>query len=254
MGQTLAHLTYSSHDLIIAIAAGALPPLLWLRFWLSEDNKHTSRRLFIALCFILGAIAVVIVIPLEHMAASVFPAGIQQLASWAAIEEIIKFLAMLIIVSPGVFVRDPLDYAMYAITIAMGFASFENTLYLLHPELMGDTVTSFLTGDLRFLGATLLHSVSSAIVGIALGIAWYHRRNYLILGLLGLILAIALHTIFNFFIIGTSGNFFLQAFGFLWVITIIIILIFEKLRRLGEISRFNAVQAETNVLNVLDAA
>ena len=32
---------------------------------------------------------------------------------------------------------------------------------------------------------------------------------------------------------GSNGENFLQVFGFLWVVTIIIMLMFEKLRRMG---------------------
>ena len=49
----------------------------------------------------------------------------------------------------------------------------------------------------------------------------------------GIIAAITLHSVFNFFIMQNSGKNFLQIFGFLWVITIIIMLLFEKLRRMG---------------------
>ena len=50
---------------------------------------------------------------------------------------------------------------------------------------------------------------------------------------LGIILAITLHSTFNFFIIENSGNDFLKVFAFLWVVTIIIMLLFEKLRRMS---------------------
>ena len=52
--------------------------------------------------------------------------------------------------------------------------------------------------------------------------------------LVGVICAIVLHSIFNFFIMKGSGDNFIPVFGFLWVTAIINILIFEKLKRMGQ--------------------
>jgi hypothetical protein len=48
----------------------------------------------------------------------------------------------------------------------------------------------------------------------------------------GFIIAIALHSAFNFFIIKNNGN-ELEIFAFLWVVTIIVMLLFEKIRRMS---------------------
>ena len=48
-----------------------------------------------------------------------------------------------------------------------------------------------------------------------------------------MIAAIALHTAFNFFIIDNNGNNFLSVFALLWVVTIINMLLIEKLRRMS---------------------
>jgi RsiW-degrading membrane proteinase PrsW (M82 family) len=90
-----------------------------------------------------------------------------------------------------------------------------------------------LTGNLRFLGSTLLHAIASGIIGSALGLAFYLKKLRIPYLLIGLISAICLHSVFNFFIMKGSGENFLRVFGFLWVIAIINILIFEKLKRMG---------------------
>jgi RsiW-degrading membrane proteinase PrsW (M82 family) len=60
------------------------------------------------------------------------------------------------------------------------------------------------------------------------------QKSYLIIGL---ILAITLHTLFNFFIMKNNGSDFIKVFAFLWVATIINMLLLEKLRRMsGEIN------------------
>jgi len=116
----------------------------------------------------------------------------------------------------------------------LGFAALENTLFLIKPLLLDQAIVGLLTGQLRFLGSTLLHAVSSGIIGITLGLSfymeWFKRKWYL---LTGFILAIALHSAFNFFIMKNDGSDFLRVFAFLWVVTIIIMLLFEKLRRMS---------------------
>ena len=123
---------------------------------------------------------------------------------------------------------------MFIITVALGFAAFENILFLIKPLSLGQATVSLMTGQLRFLGSTLLHTVSSGVIGIALGLSLYlekyKQKFYIIIGLL---IAIALHSSFNFFIMNNNGSDFLKVFAFLWVATIINLLLFEKLRRIS---------------------
>ena len=132
------------------------------------------------------------------------------------------------------FADEPIDWPIYMITGALGFAALENALFLIKPLSVGATAVGLLTGQLRFLGSTLLHTVSSGIVGITMGISLhmggFSRKWHF---LIGLILAIALHSVFNFFIMKNNGSDFLKVFAFLWVVTIIVMLLFEKVRRMN---------------------
>jgi RsiW-degrading membrane proteinase PrsW (M82 family) len=118
----------------------------------------------------------------------------------------------------------------------LGFAALENMLFLLKifPSAIG-AIPSLSTGNLRFLGANLLHAISSGIVGISVGLSFYasqwKRASFLFIGFS---IAIGLHSTFNFFIIRNAGNDFLKVLAFLWVVTIIIMLLFEKVRRISE--------------------
>jgi hypothetical protein len=75
--------------------------------------------------------------------------------------------------------------------------------------------------------------VSSGILGISLGVSLHNRAFKKIWHIfVGLILAVALHSVFNFFIIRNDGVDFLKVFAFLWIVTIMVMLIFEKIRRM----------------------
>lgn len=220
---------------ILAILAGAVPAVLWLFFWLREDEsgQHEPATL-IFLTFAAGMLSVIFVLPVEKFISAYSTQKPVLITLWAASEEFFKYLAFLVIMSKSQFLNKPVKYAIYLMTAGLGFAALENSLYLIHPVAVNETTVSFLTGNLRFLGSTLLHSVTSGILGISIGLAFFQdKATKMFFGLVGISAAIALHSVFNFFIMEKNGENFLQVFGFLWVITIIIMLLYEKLRRMG---------------------
>ncbi|MEK7564340.1 MAG: PrsW family glutamic-type intramembrane protease [Patescibacteria group bacterium] len=225
---------YNPKILLIAFLGGILPSLIWLWFWLKEDKKRSEPKGLLTIIFILGMLAVVCVLPIQRFIQAHTLANDWQIVYWAGAEEIIKYLAVLIIVYKTKYVDEPIEWPIYLITAALGFAALENTLFLIKPLATEGATVSLLTGQLRFLGATLLHTVSSGILGISLGMSFYLtglKRLWHIF--IGLVLAITLHTTFNFFIIKNNGSDFLKVFGFLWVITVVMMLLFEKVRRIN---------------------
>ena len=219
----------------LALLGGLVPSLIWLWFWLREDQKRAEPKGLLTLCFIAGMLAVILVLPIQKFIKSIISSENLQVISWAASEELIKYLFVILILWKTTKVKEPVEWAIYLITAALGFAALENALFLIEPISLRETTVGLLTGQLRFLGSTLLHSISSGIVGISIGLSIYmEKKKKIRYVIIGLVLAITLHSVFNFFIIANSGNDFLKVFGFLWVITIIIMLLFEKLRRMSE--------------------
>lgn len=218
----------------LAILLGFAPALLWLWFWLREDNQKPEPKGLITSIFIVGMILVVFVVPLQKLVKSNIEPYELQIIFWAGIEEIIKYLGVAILLYKTNKVDEPIDWPIFLITIALGFAALENTMFLVKPLSLNQTTVSLLTGQLRFLGSTLLHAVATGIIGIALGLSYYMskyiQKTYLLIGIL---FAVALHSTFNFFIMEDNGNNFLRVLSFLWVVTIIIMLLFEKLRRMS---------------------
>ena len=218
----------------MAFLGGIVPSLLWLWSWLREDKKHPEPKGILAVVFIMGTVGVICVLPLQKLIQSQIGSNELQLVLWASVEEIMKYLAVIVVLYRTKYIDHAIDWPIYLITAALGFAALENALFLVKPLSMGANTVGLLTGELRFLGSTLLHSISSGILGIALGLSLYmeglKRYFYVFIGFL---FAIALHSIFNFFIIRNGGSDFLKVFSFLWVVTIIVILLFEKVRRMN---------------------
>lgn len=221
---------------LFAILGGVVPAIFWLWFWLKEEDDGDEQEPIglIAISFILGGLLVLVAIWLEKYSLNFIKDSTTQTVLWAAIEELLKFIGVMIIIAGNQNVDRPIDYPMYFIATALGFAALENFLYLLNPLSVSGTIVGMLTGNLRFLGSTLLHAISSAMIGSALGLSFYLRQYRVIYLFAGILCAILLHSIFNFFIMKGSGENFLSVFGFLWVVTIINILIFEKLKRMGK--------------------
>jgi len=217
----------------LAFIGGIIPSLLWLWFWLKEDKKNPEPTSLLAVVFILGMVAVLFVLPIQKFLQASIIGVNWQLIAMAAAEELVKYIAVALVVYEGMHADEPIDWPIYLITCALGFAALENTMYLLHPLSLGENTVGLLTGHLRFLGSTLLHTVCSGIVGISIGFAMHMNGFKKALHLwTGLFIAIVLHSAFNFFIIKNNGSDFLKVFAFLWVATIIVMLIFEKLRRM----------------------
>lgn len=225
----------NSKTLLLAILSGVIPAVFWLWFWLKEEDDDDKEPVgLIVISFILGGLVVFIAVFLEKYSLNFISNKNIQTIVWASIEELLKFIVTSIIIYKNSNVDRPIDYPMYFIATALGFAAVENIFYLLNPFSVNGTAVGMITGNLRFLGSTLLHAMSSAIIGISIGLSFYLKKYITTYLFFGIISAIALHSIFNFFIMKGSGENFLSVFGFLWVVTIINILIFEKLKRMSK--------------------
>ncbi|HEY4502039.1 MAG TPA: PrsW family glutamic-type intramembrane protease [Candidatus Paceibacterota bacterium] len=226
-------LVLATHGPEIAIAAlgGILPALLWLVFWLLEDRCDPEPKRYIFYCFLAGMVAVPLVLPVEQQLAHFF-SGSPLLFLWASIEELFKFGAAYLAALRFRVFDEPLDGVIYLVTAALGFSAVENVFFLLTPAGDGDLLRTIVTGDLRFIGASLLHTLASATIGISLALSFYKSVGVRRLAaLLGVILAVALHTLFNFFILESgSGSTFL-VFLVIWLGIVALLFFVEQVKQ-----------------------
>ncbi len=218
--------------LLVSLSFGILPAVFWLLFWLYEDKKRPEPRGLILRTFIGGMLVVPIVIPLQQLGFSYFSFGIIAFTIVSITEEFFKYFAARITALGSKDNDEPLDPVIYMITAALGFAAVENTLFLLQEAQLGGSVSALvITGNLRFMGATLLHVISSATVGVFMSLAFYRkinvRKTFLIFGL---ILAIILHTAFNLLIINNVNTSIFVTFTFVWIGVVALLLLFEKIK------------------------
>lgn len=222
---------FSTEAAFTAFLAGLIPALVWLAFWLFEDRKKPEPKLLIFIAFLCGMLAVCIVLPFQAIAAAFLPVGVPLIFIWALIEELTKVGIAWLVVLRRSAVDEPIDMAVYLITTALGFAALENALFLFHPVLTGQFLQGILTGDLRFIGATLMHVLSSSIIGGSFALAYYRERSVKILyGASGVILAVTLHATFNSLILSRGAGEILTVFLALWVGIVFLLLAMERVK------------------------
>lgn len=231
---------YSSY-----IALSFLPPLAWLLFWLREDRKPEPKHLLL-LTFIAGIASALVAVAIElalfgtpplvaglfaRISPEVLAMPIVIFTGVAFIEEYVKYLAVKFSVLDRPAFDEPVDAMVYMVTAALGFAAIENVMFLIpvFEESLAGGVE--LTAS-RFLGANLLHALSSGIVGYAL--ARHHfspwRKHAVALGIVA---ASVLHGVFNSLIIARDAipeSLTLLSF-LLAVMAVVVIADFERLKQ-----------------------
>lgn len=236
-----------SQAAVIGINTGYLfltffPPILWLMFYLRED-RHPEPKLLLLLTFVGGMASVVLAIVGECVFAQLAGGGscrqginytaeniITLFLAIAFIEEYVKYLVVKFLVLRKKDFDEPVDAMIYLITAALGFAAVENVLFvfpLFHDNLrLGLEITTN-----RFLGANLLHALSSAIVGFFLARAWFspHRHHFVALGI---IIASLLHAFFNYLILvrDSLSQGTLYVFLLLAMMAVVVFIDFERLK------------------------
>ncbi|MBU6388611.1 PrsW family intramembrane metalloprotease [Patescibacteria group bacterium] len=214
-----------------AFLGGLLPSFIWLYFLLKEDAKHPEPHALIAFAFIAGMLAVPLALPLEQYAKANLVGTVPILTAWALVEELLKYIMAAVFILWRRAVDEAPDYVIYMLTVALGFAAAENMLFLLAPLSAGQFAPVFFTGDLRFLGSTLLHVVASGAIGFAFAFSAKSRPTVRMAAAAGgLILAIALHTAFNTLIINQGTSTTLSALFLIWMVAVIFFAAFEVLK------------------------
>jgi len=226
--------------ILYAFSLGFIPALLWLKLWLNEDHEHPEPPKRIISSFLLGSLAAVgayIIPQLLNQYTNLFVAdhiGFLAVLIIVAIEEILKFSGA----APALASKDddePVDAMIYLITAALGFVAVENTLYAFG-EIMtyGNMAGAYLTAE-RFIGASLIHVVSSATIGMGFSATFFNRKWRPYIVAMCITLGIGLHASFNFLIIqgaqvGT-GTYIAGAFAFTWVMALLLLIVFETIKK-----------------------
>lgn len=219
---------------LLSFIGGTLPVFIWLWFWLKEDKLNPEPKKNIIMSFLAGMITALFVLPIElFLVGKVSFYSVLGIILLASIEEIFKYLSAFFSALRKKVMDEPIDAVIYTITVALGFAAMENTLYLWSTFNNGEIVKGVLMSNMRFIGATVLHTVSSAIIGVAIALSFYKNYwNKAVYLVTGIILSIGLHSSFNLLIIDSDGENIFYIFVFVWISTITLLFILEKIKKI----------------------
>jgi len=216
---------------IFFIFLGLLPSFAWLIFFLKED-VHPEPKKMISRAFIAGALVAFVAVGLQLLLRNIlqsFQIDEYHLVSFSLfgfIEEALKFLAAYLVVIKSRFFDEPIDAMIYMITAALGFAMVENIAVMSNIEILSE---AFGIITLRFVGATLLHALSSGLVG------YYWAKGLLGIGnwkleiVKGIVFATLLHMVFNYLIL-ISKEIIIYPIIFLTIAALFIFWDFEKIK------------------------
>ncbi len=242
------------YGILIYIIFGILPSLIWLFYYLAKDlhpePKKMIIRIFLWGCFItLPVFFVQIGLTRLLNTTGLTPNNlIWGLIYWFLIisfsEEFFKYLVVKVKVIGSHHLDEPLDIMLYSVVSALGFAAVENILYLFTPvgqmsleQLMSRTLFIML---IRFVGATFLHTLCSSIIGYSLAISICEAKRKKTIVATGIIMAVALHGLYNFFIIKLPDpiGYIIPAIIIL-TLAFLVFIGFEKLKKMKSICKIN---------------
>jgi RsiW-degrading membrane proteinase PrsW (M82 family) len=217
--------------ILLPLLLGILPGFAWLIFYLEEDPHAEPERLII-FTFLTGIAFGFFTIIIEHFftefagSLGITEFSIISLLVLAAIEETVKFASAYLSISQTPEAKDPIDPMIYMIVAALGFATLENIGTLANIPTNGFLPSALQTLLFRFVGATLLHTLTSGIIGYYWSVGasrnkagWYIAR--------ATILAALIHATFNYLILNYEN--LAYAGLFIIIVGFLVLNDFEKL-------------------------
>lgn len=186
---------------VLLLALAILPGILICLFIYRMDKYEKESPTHLYLTFSLGMLITVPVLKLEEwtyysgldVTNEIWLALFSSFVIVALSEELIKYAALLLYPFRRPFFNEPIDGIVYAVMIAMGFATLENILYAYQFGI--ETVI------LRAFTAVPAHAAFAVMMGYFVGRAKFYpgRRPRYLLTALGL--PVVVHGIYDFFIL-----------------------------------------------------
>lgn len=220
------------------VCLGFVPSGVWLFLWLKKGTHAEPRRLLLETFFLAILLAPLAVAAqwlfgtiLAHAAPHYNVGDSSAFFLWAAfVEEIVKFLVVYYLIIHRPDFDEPVDAMIYLVTAALGFAAIENIIILFRNIPDGFSIT-FQVLLMRFFGATLLHALSSAILGYFLALAWFYHHHSKKFIWAGIGFATLFHFVFNILLVNFQpiGG-FLFSTGLLILMLFLVSILFAKIK------------------------
>jgi RsiW-degrading membrane proteinase PrsW (M82 family) len=180
----------------------ALAPGVAIMVYVYLKDKHEREPLSLLFISFLYGIASTLVtlilsIPVHALIVTdesqLYDQFINAFVKVSLIEEFSKFIFIRYILFNNRNFNEPFDGIVYAIMVSMGFATFENVLYVLDG--------GYATGFLRMFTAVPAHATFGILMGFYLGRAKFSKQHATPLTMMGLCAAILIHFIRTWYLV-----------------------------------------------------
>ncbi len=201
---------YSPLQTYLAFALSLLLILPYVWYW---TRKSGVNHWLAVLALFSGLVTVSVCIYLEYF----FP---HDYWYWALAEESLKLGILFIYIY--LFRIDRTKIVTYGILIALGFAFFENALFVLQPlsESMSSAGLMLIN---RYMGATNLHILTTGMISLAISQYYSSKQSriFLILVPVYFVTSVVLHFGFNSLVSGNSVIWY--AFAIIWFFSLLFV-------------------------------
>lgn len=235
--------------LLVGLVSATIPVPLYLLLVLWIDRYESEPLWMLATAFFWGALVAVFIALVFNTASSVMVAVMTEsmeagqafgaVISAPIVEETAKALILFILFFKKDEFDGVVDGIVYAAMVGLGFAMTENIQYygraVMESGSGGLTAVFILRGTL----SPFAHPLFTSMTGIGLGLARQSHNTFIkvLTPIVGLLMAIAMHLIWNGSVVVFGGLGFLFAYLVIMVPAFVIILavIFLALRREGQV-------------------
>ena len=185
-------------------------------YWKDKFDKEPKKLLITS--FFLGAFSTIITLIISYLVHFIDFNEVNINQVWSLIscilgiglvEEFSKFIFVRFYAYNKKEFNEPFDGITYSVMVAMGFATVENTLYVI------DGGASI--GVIRMFTSVPAHATFGIIMGFFLGLQKINnKKSY---GIFGLLLAATFHGLYDFYLMNIKFNYL---YGLYWFILFII--------------------------------
>lgn len=241
----------------ISLLTLAIAPAIAIIAYVYARDIHEREPMGILLMsFFWGCFSVVPAIILETLLPGLIPgsggSGIVSIAIYTFViiafsEELAKFTFLRYYSYRQRSFNEPFDGIIYAVMIAMGFATIENLMYVFGAD---TPQNQWATAGIRAITAVPAHATFGIVMGYYTGLAKFNKdkeRYYLMLGLLW---AIVLHGFYDFFLFQNIASGI--AIGALISLIVGIYYSIKAMRLHRQISPFNKQKKATSFIPETD--
>lgn len=193
---------------VLLLLLSILPGFLIIAYIYWRDRYDREPIFYLTTCFVFGMLSTYPAIKMEQF-------GMHDLGVYSQVgnpfmtftftfvvvafsEEFVKYVFLRYYIFPKDDFDEPMDGIVYSVIISMGFATLENILYVVvRPETIE---VAFHIGFIRMITAVPGHAIFAVFMGYFVGLAKFSKKNGNLLLLTGLVGAIFLHGIYDFFV------------------------------------------------------